>query len=190
MNKMRRGVLLDRNSLPAWCSLNDVKFHDVRVDQLDGKGCGLVAERDLRSGDGEEAPTLLTIPGDLVLSAEAVEQYGKVDKNFRQLLDVAGRQVSDRTVLLPPQFIDTGTDAVHPQSHRGDILLYLLVQMMLASPDFSHIEGVISPWTQYFCLLPNHVPVPTMWAAEDLELLHGTSLAVSTEYSGGPRVLV
>lgn len=89
-------------------------------------------------------------------------------------------------MLLLSQTICMHTDTAHPQTHRGDILLYLLVQMMLRSPGFSHTEGVISPWTQYFCLLPNHVPVPTMWAAEDLELLHGTSLAVSTEYSCGP----
>lgn len=98
---MRPGVLLDRDSLPVWCSLNDVKFHDVRVGQLDGKGYGLVAERDLGPGDGEEAPALLTVPGDLVLSAEAVEQYSKVDKNFRQLLDVAGRQVRNRVASFP-----------------------------------------------------------------------------------------
>lgn len=37
---------------------------------------------------------LLRVPHDLVLSAAAIEEYTKVDQNFRQLLDVAGHEVT------------------------------------------------------------------------------------------------
>jgi hypothetical protein len=36
---------------------------------------------------------LLQIPHDLVLSTTAIEEYTKVDQNFRQLIDSAGHQV-------------------------------------------------------------------------------------------------
>jgi hypothetical protein len=81
-------------SLPRWAFLNDVDFLDVKIDAIDGKGYGLIAERALaRVEDTYDIPTLLAIPRDLVLSAEAVEQYAKVDKNFRELRQAAGRQV-------------------------------------------------------------------------------------------------
>lgn len=44
---------------------------------------------------------LLRIPQDLVLSAAAIEEYTKVDQNFRQLLDVAGHQVTPSALLEP-----------------------------------------------------------------------------------------
>jgi hypothetical protein len=94
---MRRGQF-PLESLPAWCVLNDVTFVDVKVSNVQGRGNGLVAERDLMNeADNVEVPTLLTIPKELVLSAEGVEEYAKENKNFRHLLDVAGHQVSGKS---------------------------------------------------------------------------------------------
>lgn len=94
---MRRGEF-SLNALPAWCALNDVSFIDVKVDDVEGRGYGLVADRDLiNDEDNVEVPTLLTVPKDLVLSAEAVEEYAKVDKNFRELYEAAGHQVCSCT---------------------------------------------------------------------------------------------
>jgi hypothetical protein len=84
-------------ALPAWCKLNDVNFLDIKITDLDApKGFGLVTERTLSSKDTFEIPTLLIIPYDLILNAEAVEEYSKVDHHFRQLLDVAGGKVCCR----------------------------------------------------------------------------------------------
>jgi len=81
-------------ALPAWSKLNDVNFLDIKVKDLGGsKGFGLVAERALSSEDTFDIPTLLIIPHDLILSAEAIEEHAKVDQHFRQLLDVAGGKV-------------------------------------------------------------------------------------------------
>ncbi|KAI2473201.1 SET domain-containing protein [Annulohypoxylon bovei var. microspora] len=150
---MRRGRF-SLNDLPAWCVLNDVTFVDVRVADINGRGYGLIAEKDIiDEGGNVEIPALLTIPKDLILSAEGVEEYAKENKDFRQLLDTAGRR-----------------------STRGDILLFLLVQLVLSSPDYKGGQGPLTPWTQYFSLLPSQVPTPTMWTESELAHLKGTSL--------------
>ncbi|RSL94464.1 hypothetical protein CDV31_014287 [Fusarium ambrosium] len=102
---------------------------------------------------------LLRIPHDLVLSAAAIEEYTKVDQNFRQLLDVAGHQ-----------------------STRKDILLYLLTHLILSAKGPSGSRGPAStPWTEYLKFLPRHVPVPTMWSEVERALLQGTSLEAALE---------
>lgn len=82
-------------ALPAWSKLNDVNFLDIKVEDLGpSRGdVGLVTERTLNSRDTFDIPTLLTVPNDLILSAEAVEEHGKADQHFRQLLDAAGGKV-------------------------------------------------------------------------------------------------
>lgn len=90
---MRRGEF-SLQAFPAWCAFNDVAFFDVHIEDTGGSGYGLVTDRELRNDeDNVEIPTLLTVPKDLVLSAEAVEEYAKVDRNFRDLLEAAGHQV-------------------------------------------------------------------------------------------------
>ncbi|KAI0390865.1 hypothetical protein F5Y17DRAFT_442873 [Xylariaceae sp. FL0594] len=153
MSDMRRGEFPITN-LPTWCTLNNIKFHGVSAASIEGRGLGLVAEDDLGSdGENDTPVVLLTIPKDLVLSSAGVEEYAKESKEFRQLLDVAGGQ-----------------------SLRGDILLFLLTQLVLSSPDYTGGLGPSTGWTQYFKLLPTQVPVPTMWAEAELSLLRGISL--------------
>jgi hypothetical protein len=89
------------SALPAWAKLNDVTFYDTKVQQLPGKGFALVADKRLTSVDTFDRPTLLSIPRDLILSAEAVEEHAKADKDFRKLLDLSGGKVrSNLGVLL------------------------------------------------------------------------------------------
>lgn len=54
-------------------------------------------------------------------------------------------------------------------------MLFLIMQSTLAA---GHDVGVRSPWTEYVRLLPETVPLPTMWTAEQREYLIGTSLEV------------
>ncbi|KAI2638873.1 SET domain-containing protein [Hypomontagnella submonticulosa] len=150
---MRRGYF-SINDLPAWCTLNDVFFFDVQVANIKDRGNGLVAKKDLiNEDDTAELPSLLTVPKELVLSAEGVEEYAKENVSFRQLLDAAGHK-----------------------STRGNILLFLLFQLVLSSPDYAGGQGPSTPWTQYFSLLPTRVPTPTMWTELELSFLKGTSL--------------
>jgi hypothetical protein len=79
-------------AFPAWALFNNLEFTHVRLEDVEGKGLGLLAEGDLAANaGGNEA--LLSIPRDLVLSADAVEEFAKVDQDFKQLLDVAGHRV-------------------------------------------------------------------------------------------------
>ncbi|KAI1303282.1 hypothetical protein F5Y03DRAFT_359900 [Xylaria venustula] len=157
---MRRGEL-PLSSLPAWCMLNNITFAGVSAADTEAKGLGLIAEETLNNADNE-IPALLTIPKGVILSAAGVEEYAKENKEFRQLLDVAGHQ-----------------------SLRGDILLFLLTQLVLSSPDYTGGQGATTAWTQYLKLLPSHVPVPTMWSESELSLLRGTSLesAISAKFA-------
>jgi hypothetical protein len=160
--------------LPAWLALNDVSLYDAKVSQIEGKGCGLVADRNLSTAGGDtfDIPALLTVPHALVLNAEAVEEYAKEDRNFRQLLDAAGRQ-----------------------SARGDILLFLLVQLFHSTSPRKNSVCVSNGWTEYVKFLPSSVPVPTLWTEEERALLRGTTLDVRKrsfsfplKTSSGPRL--
>ncbi|KAI0376011.1 SET domain-containing protein [Hypomontagnella monticulosa] len=153
---MRRGYF-SLSDLPAWCTLNDVSLGDVKVAAINGQGNGLVAGKDLINEDNTAEPlNILTIPKELVLSAENVAEYAKENVYFRRLLDAAGHQ-----------------------STRKDILLFLLFQRVLSSPDYEGGQGPSTPWTQYFCLLPTQVSTPTMWTELELSFLKGTSLELA-----------
>jgi hypothetical protein len=60
------------------------------------------------------------------------------------------------------------------------VLLFLLMQITIASPDHGQNVGLSNPWTEYVKMLPSEVPVPTLWNEGEQEvLLQGTSLEVS-----------
>lgn len=103
---------------------------------------------------GLDESSLLRVPHSLVLNEEAVEEYAKEDRNFRQLFDAVGRR-----------------------STRADILLFLLVQTALATrTDHSSSAGLSNPWTEYLQFLPKTIPVPSTWNEDERLLLRGTSL--------------
>lgn len=86
---------LPSSTLPAWAKLNDITFLDIHIQELgeEGKGLGLVASRKLNSKGTCERPTLLEVPGDLVLSAEGLEEWKKVDGRLREVLEKVGGRV-------------------------------------------------------------------------------------------------
>lgn len=92
---------LPLEAFPSWARFHGVAFDHVALRNVQGKGLGLVAQLEGPSAGGElqdARVTLLKIPRDLVLSADAVEQHAKVDQNFRRLLDATGHQVWRRLV--------------------------------------------------------------------------------------------
>ncbi|KAI8963772.1 SET domain-containing protein [Daldinia sp. FL1419] len=150
---MRRGHL-SLDDLTVWSTLNGIQFLNVGVTNIDGRGNSLISKEELVNLEDEPEPTkLVTVPKELILSAAGVEEYAKENKDFRQLLDAVGHK-----------------------STRRDILLFLLYQRALSSPDYQGGLGQSTPWTQYFSLLPSHVPVPTMWNELELSYLKGTTL--------------
>lgn len=174
-------------ALPAWALLNGITFPHVKVANIEGKGFGVVSDGELKP----DVP-LMTVPNTLVLNVKAVDEYAKEDKNFKQLLDAVGHHVwanCYKSTPIPlyirelPTFpIDilwkTLADVIfpHKQSARRDILLFLLVQLVLASKAHQAPVGVSNPWTEYIKFLPKTVLVPTLWTEDERLLLRGTSL--------------
>ena len=66
------------------------------------------------------------------------------------------------------------------KSLRGDVLLFLLMQITIGSPTQSQNVGVSTAWAAYANMLPDVVPVPSMWSEEERVLLLGTSLEVGS----------
>ncbi|KAG6014766.1 hypothetical protein E4U54_004869 [Claviceps lovelessii] len=162
-------------AFPTWAHLAQVHFAGVKLQDVGhGKGLGLVvaAESDVKGSAVEEQKrAVLRVPHDLVLSVEAVDEYGKVDHNFKQLLDIAGRK----------QFKDGSWKCIiinQAQSTRGDILLYLISHL---AQDRSPARLTVTFWTQYIRFLPRPVPVPTMWSHGERQLLNGTSLEAALQ---------
>ena len=62
------------------------------------------------------------------------------------------------------------------QTARGAILIFLLVQITNASPDFSGPVSLTNPHTDYVKLLPESVLLPTFYTDDEKDLLYGTSL--------------
>ncbi|KAF5534655.1 SET domain-containing protein [Fusarium phyllophilum] len=102
---------------------------------------------------------ILQVPHDLILSTASIEEYSKVDQNFRQLLDSAGHQ-----------------------STRADIMMYLLAHLVLSRRETSSPRDLVpTPWTEYLKFLPRDIPVPTMWSELERTLLQGTSLEAALD---------
>lgn len=85
-------------AFPAWAAVNSVEFANAEIRNIEGKGLGLVAKHDITDAghDASSSQAIIRIPQDLILSTETVEVYAKVDRNFKQLFEVAGHQVSIR----------------------------------------------------------------------------------------------
>lgn len=93
---------LPLRSLPVWLSFNNGILSNVEVESVPHKGSGLIAKKD--SAAIGESP-LIAIPHSLVLNAEAVEEYGREDRSFKQLLDACGHKVSS-TILTASRLAD------------------------------------------------------------------------------------
>jgi hypothetical protein len=81
--------------LLAWSKLNGVELHGVEVQHIGGnpvdKGSAVVASQDLKGRLGCGSPeVLIRIPRDLILSAEMVAGWAKVDGCLREVLMAVG----------------------------------------------------------------------------------------------------
>ncbi|KAH0565019.1 hypothetical protein GP486_001589 [Trichoglossum hirsutum] len=152
-------------ALQAWSKLNNIEFHGVDVQHIGGhpvdKGAAVIASRDVRSGEGgSPGMTLMRVPQELVLSAEKVAEWAKVDGCLREVLEAVG---------------DFG------KTDRGAVLIFLVMQLTISSLAGSERLGVTGPWTEYVRFLPVGA-LPTCWTEEERDLLAGTSLQVTSTF--------
>jgi len=89
--------------LPIWSRLNNVRFGDFEVREFQGRGYGVACRKALSAAEQPlDESSLLRVPHSLVLNEEAVEEYAKEDRNFRQLFDAVGRRVTTCLPCLVP----------------------------------------------------------------------------------------
>ncbi|KAG6083267.1 hypothetical protein E4U16_004600 [Claviceps sp. LM84 group G4] len=163
-------------AFPTWAHFTRVRFAGVKLaDVGDGKGQGLVATAKLSHDEAAATEVnecaVLRIPSDLVLSAEAVDAYAKVDHNFKQLLDVAGRKASLKAKLAALQ---TEFELLHDLSEDLPFWNTLF-------------------WTQETILLEDWLLVDAWYRSRCLELpTSGTAMVPALDmvnHSGQPSAL-
>ena len=64
------------------------------------------------------------------------------------------------------------------------MLLFLLMQVTIASSTENQNLGISNPWTDYVKLMPSYVPLPTTWSEEEGMMLKGTTLEVNCIQTG------
>lgn len=79
-------------ALSAWCARNQSELHGVITSNIKDKGNGMIAKCCM--GNESDTKVLLTIPRDVLVSVEYVEQYAAQDDIFRELANAVGYQVS------------------------------------------------------------------------------------------------
>ena len=95
---IRRGKTAGRNlgwlQLPfeailPWAMMNDVTFNRSVPGVIEDRGGALLAKENL-DAESDSSNLLLTVPSDLILSLERVQEYAKVDRDFREVLESLG----------------------------------------------------------------------------------------------------
>ncbi|KFY43202.1 hypothetical protein V495_04096 [Pseudogymnoascus sp. VKM F-4514 (FW-929)] len=151
-----RPPALPVSSLRTWAKFNGISFKDISVEKnKEYGGYGVISTTTLPDSAGDEGSnlTVLNVPNDLILSAETIAEHAKIDKHFGQVLEAVGGN-----------------------SLRGDVMLFLLMQVTRASSDPSVRFSVSGPWTEYVKMLPEYISLPTAWHDDQIKLLNGTSL--------------
>ncbi|KFY05452.1 hypothetical protein V492_08537 [Pseudogymnoascus sp. VKM F-4246] len=151
-----RPPVLPMTSLRTWAKFNGIGFENISVEKnKEYGGYGVISTTTIPDSAPEQegSLTVLNVPKDLILSAETIAEYAKIDKHFGQILKACG-----------------GT------SLRGDVMLFLLMQVTRASSDPDIKFSVSGPWTEYVKMLPEYISLPTAWHDDQVALLNGTSL--------------
>lgn len=91
---IRRGktegwLQLPSEALLPWAMLNGVTFDHAVPGIVPGRGGALLAKQSLDASD-DDSRVVLTVPRDLILSLERVQQHAKTDKDFRGVLESLG----------------------------------------------------------------------------------------------------
>jgi hypothetical protein len=79
----------DLGTIHAWLRHNGVKFEAVEPRVIDGRGTALVANEDIESFS-PLSREILTIPKELVLSSETVNNHALFDQDLRQAIESLG----------------------------------------------------------------------------------------------------
>lgn len=170
----REGWLqLPSEALLPWAMLNEVSFDRTVPGISEDRGGALLAKENLNADD-DESRILLTVPRDLILSLERVQEHAKVDKDFREVFESLGdfgRVGSIFRSIRHPDYrrsspmkhcytlsllshvlcyilLSVSSLLTPSQTPRGAILSFLLVQAAIFCPDLPGRIGVPSPFSE------------------------------------------
>ncbi|KAF2774311.1 SET domain-containing protein [Teratosphaeria nubilosa] len=157
-------LTLPPQAVQPWAEINGVDFKQTMPGTAVGRGGALLAKEDITAptSDSEALPVLLTVPKELILSAERIREHSNIDQDFRQVLEAIGAFAS--------------TSVYGGNTPRGAILVFLLVQASVSCPHLKERVSVHTPFTDYIKSLPME-RLPTFWTETELSLLVGTTLA-------------
>jgi hypothetical protein len=105
-----RPPALPLSYLPSWAKFNDISFEDISVERnTDYGGYGVVTTTTVfdSAGNEDSCLSLLKVPKDLILSAESIAEHSKVDKHYKQILELVGGNV----FMLPINHVEHITDS-------------------------------------------------------------------------------
>lgn len=91
---IRRGktegwLQLPLEAILPWAMLNNVSFDRTLPGTVAGSGGALLAKSAL-DGNTDSSSVLLTVPRDLILSLNRVQEHAKTDRDFREVLESLG----------------------------------------------------------------------------------------------------
>ena len=149
---------LPEDAFVTWAKMNDVAFDNTVPGTISGRGRALLARTELNELSDDAPTVLLTVPKDMILSLERVQEHVKADQYFREFLDSLGdfgrvgwpsyqppfyqhTCERSRTCFFIPRLTDC-------QSPRGAILSFLLEQAFISCPDRPHVVGVHTPFIE------------------------------------------
>jgi hypothetical protein len=87
--KTERWLQLPQDAFLPWARINEVTFDRTVPGSIPDRGGALLAKDDLNA-DEDMSNVLLTVPMDLILSLERVQEHAKVDKDFREVIESLG----------------------------------------------------------------------------------------------------
>ncbi|KAH9826177.1 SET domain-containing protein 8-like [Teratosphaeria destructans] len=170
-------LTLQPEAVQTWAEINGVDFRQTKPGTAVGRGGALLAKEDIAApkSDLENLPVLLTVPKELILSAERIREHSNIDQDLRQVLESIGDFASVGVIsgFPPPASV---IDDCQTSTPRGAILVFLLVQASVSCPHLTERVSVHTPFTDYIKSLPME-RLPTFWTEAELSLLVGTTLA-------------
>lgn len=87
--KVEGWLWLPSEAILPWATMNNVSFDRTVSGTMTGRGGALLAKESLNA-EADSTNVLLTVPRDLILSLERVQEHAKTDRDFREVLERLG----------------------------------------------------------------------------------------------------
>ncbi|KAK9476619.1 hypothetical protein V1514DRAFT_166104 [Lipomyces japonicus] len=144
-------------NLQLWAKTNGIIINSVAIKQSENSGLGIFANdrieiSEKQQDEDEEPVTLISVPRNMIISAEMVTDYGLAySTSFNRLIDISGLSGREKIVRF---FVFGLHEFANPVRGAGP-------------------QAVFAP---YFAGLPRIATTPVAWSDEKIARLYGTSI--------------